>query len=62
MLNKQQFKIVAMALKHANSGNNDSAARVISGLYRAALKRSQQEALLKLALAYELTSNPHFII
>lgn len=62
MLNKQQFKIVAVALKHANSGNNDSAARVISGLYRAARKPSQREALVRLALAYELTSNSHFII
>ena len=62
MLNKQQFKIVAVALKHANSGNVDAAARVISGLYRAARKSSQQEALVRLALAYELTSNPHFVI
>jgi len=52
MLNKQQFKIVAMALKHANNGNNDSAAR----------KPSQQEVLVRLALTYDLTSNPHFVI
>lgn len=62
MLTKQQFKIVAVATKHANSGNFDAAARVISGLYRAARKSTQQDALLKLALAYSLTSNPHFII
>lgn len=62
MLNKQQTKIVAMALQHANNGNNDSAARVISGLYRSALKRSQQDLILMVAVNYSLTSNPHFVI
>jgi hypothetical protein len=62
MLNKQQTKIVTMALQHANNGNNDSAARVLSGLYRCALKSSQQETLLKIALTYSLASNEHFRI
>lgn len=62
MLNKQQTKIVALALSHANKGNADSAARVISGLYRSALKRSQQDLILMVAVNYSLTSNPHFVI
>lgn len=62
MLNKQQTKIVTIALQHANNGNNDSAARVLSGLYRSALKQTQKDNILKLALAYSLASNPHFTI
>lgn len=62
MLTKQQTKIVAVALAHANKGNNDGAARVLSGLYRSALKRSQQDLILMVAVNYSLTSNPHFVI
>jgi hypothetical protein len=51
-----------MVTQHVNNGNNDSAARVLSSLHRSALKRSQQDAILKLALAYSLVSNPHFTI
>lgn len=62
MLNKQQTKIVTMAIQHANNGNTSAAARVLSSLHRSALKRSQQDAILKLALAYSLASNPDFVI
>ena len=49
MLTKQQTKIVTMALQHANNGNNGSAARVLSSLYRCALKRSQQAEIMDIA-------------
>jgi Flp pilus assembly protein TadD len=62
MLNKQQTKIAALAIQHANNGNTGAAARVLSSLHRSALKRSQQDAILKLALAYSLASNSDFVI
>jgi hypothetical protein len=62
MLTKQQTKVLEMVNQHYNNGNADSAARVLSSLYRSAMKRTQQEAVLKIAASLSLSSNPHFII
>ena len=62
MLTKQQSKVVEMVNQHCAIGNFDSAARVLSSLYRSAMKRTQQETVLKLAASLSLSSNPHFII
>jgi len=61
-LNKAQVKAIAIDLRHYNNGNIGAAARGLSALYRSALKRSQQEDILKLALAYSLASHPDFRI
>jgi len=57
-LNKSQMKAIAIDLQHYHRGNLESAARGLSALYRSALKTSQQEEILKLAIAYGLVSNP----
>jgi hypothetical protein len=62
MLNKQQMKIAQMAIQHANNGNISAAARVLSGLYRCALKQSQRKAIIDLANTYSLVSNSDFVI
>ena len=62
MLNKQQTKIAALAIQHANKGNTGAAARVLSSLHRSALKTSQKDLILMLAVNYSLTSNPDFVI
>ena len=62
MLNKQQTRAVQIDLQHYNNGNHGAAARGLSALYRSALKKSQQEDILKLALAYSLVSHPDFRI
>jgi hypothetical protein len=62
MLNKQQKRAVEIDLQHYNNGNIGAAARGLSALYRSALKKSQQEDILKLALAYSLITHPDFRI
>jgi hypothetical protein len=57
-LNKAQIKAIQIDLQHYHLGNLESAARGLSALYRSALKKSQQEEILKLALSYGLVSNP----
>jgi len=59
-LNKSQMRAVKIDLQHYNNGNHSAAARGLSALYRSARKTSQQEEILKLAMAYSLINHPDF--
>jgi hypothetical protein len=59
-LNKSQLRAVQIDLQHYNNGNLGAAARGLSALYRSARKTSQQEEILKLAMAYSLVNHPDF--
>lgn len=59
-LTKSQDKAVSLALQHANNGNVSGAARILSSLYRAALKDAQKEIILSYAVIYGLASHPDF--
>jgi len=59
-LNKSQPRAVQIDLQHYNNGNHSAAARGLSALYRSARKTSQQEEILKLAMAYSLINHPDF--
>ena len=62
MFTKQQNRILEMVVQHLNNNNQGSAARVLSSLHRSALKQTQKDGFLKLALAYSIASHPDFII
>jgi hypothetical protein len=59
-LNKSQLRAVQIDIQHYNNGNHSAAARGLSALYRSARKTSQQEEILKLAMAYSLVNHPDF--
>jgi hypothetical protein len=62
-LNKAQMRAVTIDLQHYHHGNIGAAARGLSAIYRCALKKSQKEDILKLALAYpEILNHPDFIV
>jgi hypothetical protein len=61
-LNKTQQRDIAKILVNGATLGNDYIARGLSALYRSALKTSQQDAILGLAIAYKVASNPEFII
>jgi hypothetical protein len=62
-LNKAQIRAVTIDLQHYAHGNIGAAARGLSSLHRSALKKSQQEDIIKLALAYpEILNHPDFIV
>lgn len=62
MFTKQQNRVLEFVTQHLNNGNSGAAARVLSSLHRSALKQSQKDGFLKLALAYSIASHPDFII
>lgn len=61
-LNKAQQREVFKTLAALPVLGKGYGARVISSLYRSAMKQSQKEELLKLALAYGLVSDEEFIV
>jgi hypothetical protein len=61
-LNKAQQRAVRIDIQSYNLGNHGAAARGLSSLHRSALKRTQKDEILKLALAYSLVTHPDFII
>jgi hypothetical protein len=62
-LNKAQQRAVRVDLQAYNLGNIGAAARGLSSLHRSALKRTQKDEILKIALAYPaILHHPDFII
>ena len=62
-LNKAQIRAVTLDLQHYCLGNVGAAARGLSSLHRSALKRTQKDEILKLALAYpDILNHSDFII
>ena len=60
-MTKQQFKQVAMIQVYLDNAMIDTAARSLSGLVRAAMRKSDQQELLNLAQQLNLTNHPEFI-
>jgi hypothetical protein len=61
-LNKSQQRDIAKILVNGISLGDDYMARGLSALYRSAMKTSQQDEILAIALAYGVVSNNEFII
>jgi hypothetical protein len=61
-LNKSQQRDIAKILVNGASLGDDYIARGLSALYRSAMKTSQQNTILGLAIIYKVVSNPEFII
>ena len=61
-LNKSQQRDISKILVNGASLGDDYMARKLSALYRSAMKTSQQNTILAIALAYGVVSNPEFII
>ena len=61
-LNKAQQRDIAKILVNGATLGDDYIARGLSALYRSALKTSQQNTILGLAIAYKVASNPEFIV
>lgn len=60
-MTKQQAKQVKMIEAYIANGMNDTAARSISALIRAALRAKDQDELRAFAIAHNLTAYPEFI-
>jgi uncharacterized protein YoaH (UPF0181 family) len=60
-MTKQQQKQVKMIEAYIANGMNDTAARSISALIRAALRAKDQDELRAFAAAHNLTAYPEFI-
>jgi hypothetical protein len=61
-LNKAQQRDIAKIIVNGATLGDDYIARGLSALYRSALKTSQQNTILGLAIIYKVASNPEFII
>lgn len=61
-LNKSQQRDIAKTLVNGASLGKDYMARGLSALYRSAMKTSQQNEIMAIALAYGVVSNPEFIV
>ena len=61
-LTKSQHRDIAKILVNGASLGDDYIARGLSALYRSAMKTSQQNTILGLAIIYKVASNPEFII
>ena len=61
-LNKSQQREISKVLAYAGDLGVDFVARSLSALYRSALKRSQQDEILAVAVAYGACSSNEFII
>jgi len=61
-LNKSQQRDVAKIIVNGASLGNDYMARGLSALHRSAMKTSQQDEIMAIALAYKVVSNPEFIV
>jgi hypothetical protein len=60
-LNKAQQRDIAKIIVNGATLGDDYIARGLSALYRSALKTSQQNTILGLAIVYKVASNPEFI-
>jgi hypothetical protein len=60
-LNKAQQRDIAKIIVNSATLGDDYLARGLSALYRSALKTSQQNTILGLAIIYKVASNPEFI-
>jgi hypothetical protein len=60
-LNKAQQRDIAKIIVNSETLGADYLARGLSALYRSALKTSQQNTILGLAIIYKVASNPEFI-
>jgi hypothetical protein len=61
-LNKSQQRDIAKTLVNGASLGDDYIARGLSALYRSAMKTSQQDEIMAIALAYGVVSNNEFIV
>jgi hypothetical protein len=61
-LTKSQHRDIAKILVNGASLGDDYIARGLSALYRSAMKTSQQNTILGLAIIYKVASNPEFVI
>jgi hypothetical protein len=61
-LNKSQQRDIAKTLVNGASLGKDYMARGLSALYRSAMKTSQQNEIMAIALAYGVVSSPEFIV
>ena len=61
-LNKSQQRDIAKTLVNGESLGKDYMARGLSALYRSAMKTSQQNEILAIAMAYGVVSSPEFIV
>ena len=61
-MNKQDIKTIENARKHIAAGNADAAARVVSGMVRAALSNKKRAEYLTAAESLGITKNPEFRI
>lgn len=60
-LNKAQQRDITKIISYGATLGDDYIARGLSALYRSALKTSQQNTILGLAIVYKVASNPEFI-
>ena len=61
-MNKQNIKTIENARKFIAAGNADAAARVVSGMVRAALSTKKRNEIMTAAESLGITKNPQFII
>ncbi len=61
-MNKQDIKTIENARRFVNAGNPSAAARVLSGMVRAALSTKKRNELIAAAESLGVTTNPEFII
>jgi hypothetical protein len=61
-LNKSQQNELAKIISYSAALGDDYMARGLSAMYRSARKTSQQDAILGVAMAFKVVSNPEFII
>ena len=61
-LNKSQQRDIAKIIVNGALLGDDYIARGLSALYRSAMKTSQQNTILGLAIICKVVSNPEFII
>jgi hypothetical protein len=61
-LNKSQQRDLTRTLPMIAHLGQDFGARALSALHRSAMKKSQQDEILAIALAYSVVSSEEFII
>jgi hypothetical protein len=61
-LNKSQLREATKIITYSAELGPDYLARGLSAMYRSARKTSQQDAILGVAMAFKVVSNPEFII
>jgi hypothetical protein len=61
-LNKSQQNELAKIISYSAALGDDYMARGLSAMYRSARKTSQQDAILGVAMAFKVVSNPEFIV